>query len=128
MTVPKALARVGIPRCRQAERAGHGGGKIIHVAQIMKMIIHFFAHAERAVVHDQFGNAEPRNARRREIGVGMDERNFFLQREAREQVVHPRFNRLLVVEIQRTFLGARDARFAANMAGTSRREKAMRDV
>ena len=53
----------------------------------------------RTVGTPHFGDAQARDTRGTELGLGVDHRNFLVQRHAGESIVHPRLQRLGIVQI-----------------------------
>ncbi len=101
------VGEFGIEGGGQADGGGHGGGEIVAVLEVFEVLPDFFADAEGAVVHPEFGNAEARHAGDGESGLGVTEGDLFFEREARKQVVDALVDGFGVVEVCGTVCGVR---------------------
>ena len=99
------LRGLGIPRGGQGDPHRETGREVIRApGGIPAVRIDVLAHAVRPVGHPAPGKAEAQDRRRGELRVTVHEGDLFLERQAREQVLHARLDRLRRVEIGRPFL------------------------
>ena len=95
----------GIPGSGQTRQRRKGHAGVVAPAGLVPFVPqHFGTNAVRAVGRPDFGNAQPRHARRAELGLRMNHGDFLAQGHARQSILDSGFDGTTRIEIGGNFL------------------------